>query len=101
MPIKQYSSSDVYFRFLQNIGSNNFTRLFSSLLTHKTHKEMHITHTPYANTSVLSALRLELTKRTCNQIRTNFAYSIVRLDVTDKNDKRFCSEMNIISTILG
>ena len=45
----------------------------------------HKTHTPYADTSVLQtlcvdrALSLELTNGTCNQRRTNVAYSIVSL----------------------
>ena len=73
--------SDVYLSFLQNIGSNNFTRLHSSLFTHKTSKERHRMHAQYADTSVLqtlcvdSALRLEL----CKERRTNFACSIVSL----------------------
>ena len=60
---------------------------FSSLFTHKTSKERHKTHTPYAGTAVLqtlcvdSALRLELTKGTCNQRRKYFACSIVSRDI--------------------
>ena len=46
-----------YFSFLQNIDSNNFTRLYSSLSTHETSKEGHSTHTPYVDTNIKSEMR--------------------------------------------
>ena len=60
-------------------------------------------HTPYADTGVLqtlcvdSALRLELTKDTCNQRRTNFACSIVSRDIClqlTKNTRDFAQKRN-------
>ena len=78
-----------FFSFLQNIGSNNFTRLYSSLVfTHKTSHESQKTHTPYAGTEILQTLcvgcvlRSGLTKDTCNPGRTNFACNIVHVHVS-------------------
>ena len=104
MPIKQYT----VFRCLLLLSakywfkpSSHFTRIYSSLVTHKTSRERHRTHTPHADTSVLqtlcvnSALRLELTKGTCNQRRTNFACNIVSLDICvepTKNTRDFAQE---------
>ena len=93
MPIKSTLFSGVYFSFLQNknIGFNNFTRPYSSLLTHKNPRKS--TERIYADTSLLQtictdrALRLELTKGTCNRRRTNFARSIVSLDICLKLTK--------------
>ena len=72
MSIKQYAVFKCLHQLPLNIGSNNFIRIPSSHLTHKTSKETHRMHTPYADTDVLqtlcadSALRSGLTKGTCS-----------------------------------
>ena len=87
MPIQQYAVFSCFFSFLQNIGLNNFTKLCSSVCTHKTSKEIHRMHTPYADTDVLqnlcvySVYRSGFTKGTCNQERSHFACSITSLDI--------------------
>ena len=87
MPIKQYTVFNCLHQLSPNIGSNSFTRIPSSHLTHKTSKERHRTHTPYADTDILqtlcaySALRLGLTKGTCNYRRTNFVRTIDSTDM--------------------
>ena len=93
MPIKQYTVFRCLLQLSAKYGSNNFTRLYSSLFTHKTYKERYRTHTPYADTSVLqtlcveSALGLALTKGTCiKEEKKCMQYcKSGYLSVTDKN----------------
>ena len=56
MPIKQYTVFKYLHQLSLNIGSNNFIRIPSSHLMHKTSNERHSTHTPYAKTDVLQTL---------------------------------------------
>ena len=84
MPIKQYT----VFRCLLQFSAKYWFKQFYKTILHYSHikpprKDTECIHYMLIQVQTLcvdSALRLKLTKGTCNQRRTNFAHSIVSLD---------------------
>ena len=89
----------------QNIGSTNFTRLYSSLCSHTTSRERHKMHTPYSDTGVLQTCCVLRLRRQCIKVRAHkmhmqskknkfcMQYCKPRyLSITNTNYKRFRSK---------
>ena len=102
---KAVKFSYVYFSFLQNIGSNNFTRLYSSPFTQGNAQNAYIIcwYRCTADPLRRQSIKVRSHQRYIQSKKNWFCMQFCKpryFSTTDKNYKRFRSKMNILSTIL-